>query len=176
MAVGLTKNLIKEELSMCYSHALASSCGLNFERPRIDNDSVDAELVYRGKKDKWIFSSPRIFIQFKATSSPRVDKDGNLKFTLGKKNYDDLRLRSQIYRVLVVCCLPNNTKYVEHHPTHVHLKGKSFWFSLLGLPSLRQSQKNIFIKIPKTNIIDEKTFLKMLENSACDRPLSEGLI
>ena len=153
MTVGLTKNLIKEELSMCYSHALASSCGLNFEKPRIDNDSVDAELVYRGKKDNWIFSSPRLFIQFKATSSPKLDKNGDLKFTLSRKNYDDLRLRSQNYRILVLCCLPNNGKYVEHHPAHVHIKGASFWLSLLEMPALKRSQKNVVVTIPKNNLV-----------------------
>lgn len=175
MTVGLSENVKKEELSMCYSHALASCCGLNFEKPRIDNDSVDVELVLRGMKTHWIYSSPRLFIQFKATSSALFDKDGNLKFKINKKNYDDLRRPSQVHRILVVFCLPRDKKSVEYFTTHVLLNGFSFWLSLHGMPQLKQRQQNITLTIPKSNVISDNTFIKMLENSACNLPLEEGL-
>jgi len=141
MSVGLTENIKKEELSMCYSHALAAWGGLNFEKPRIDNDSVDAELVLRGMKDNWKFSSPRLFIQFKATASADFDSKGNLKFVLSKKNYDDLRNPSQVPRILVIFCIPRGVNTVEHHGTKTSINGTCYWASLEGMPQIKNTKK-----------------------------------
>lgn len=175
MGIGLSDSIHKEELSICYTHTLAAWRGINFEQRRIDNDSIDFELIYRGKKCEWAYSSPSLWIQLKATTVAKFDNNGNLKFRIDKKNYDDLRSKTQTPRILVILCLPKSKNYVEYHPAHLTIHGKAFWVSLLGEPPLRKSQHSITVTIPENNIITENTFIKMLENTANDRSLDEGL-
>jgi hypothetical protein len=173
MNVGLSDSIQKEELSICYTHTLSAWRCINFEQHRIDNDSIDIELIYRGKKNGWDYSSPSLWIQLKSTSVAKFNRDGNLRFKINKKNYNDLRKQSQTPRILVVLCLQKH--YVECNNSQLIINGNAYWISLLGRPPLSISQNSITINIPKTNIITDNTFVKMLENTACSRPLAEGL-
>lgn len=85
----------QEALSRAYVTAIAAGAGYETYRPDFDRDSVDIGFNAGGSM------RPNLHVQLKATINLR--KNGDLfKFSLGKKNYDDLRAETQVPRVIVV--------------------------------------------------------------------------
>ena len=104
----LSENDIKEELSYAYVHAVAARAGFSCELIRKDRDSVDLHVCARGQLDpESSVSSPAIALQVKASVIDPLP-DGSFDFRLTMKNYDDLRRRSLVPRILVVLAMPSD--------------------------------------------------------------------
>ncbi len=131
----LSENEIKEELSYAYLHAVAAAAGFSVDRPHKDNDSVDAVVSARGKLDPDSKrESPRLEIQLKATE--KIDSPSEtFSFSLPIKNYNDLRGRRALPRLLVVLALPNDrAQWLTHSVEGLVSRRCAYWCSLLGLP------------------------------------------
>jgi hypothetical protein len=104
----MDENEQKQQLSIAYLHAVASAAGFACQPPAVDNDSVDRTLVARGwLHSKAIFRSPKIDVQMKSLSREHLrEHETALTFRLNRKNYDELRHRAQVPRLLVVLLLP----------------------------------------------------------------------
>ena len=91
----------KEGLSRAYVHVVASAAGYTVVQQNFDRDGVDVQVRAGGAM------RPSLDIQLKATV--RLAKVGaNWRFPLPKRNYDLLRVRTQVRRVLVVLDLPRD--------------------------------------------------------------------
>lgn len=133
----LTGNLKESELSIAYVHALAVKGDFEFEMPRIDNDSVDVYICANGKSlcEDYTLSSPKIDIQLKATTNWKINSDGQIAFDLKIKNYDDLRNKCLVPKILVLLCLPKNKdEWVIHSEDELALRKCAYWISLLNMP------------------------------------------
>jgi hypothetical protein len=87
----------QEALSRAYASAVAA--GYMTYVPDYDRDSIDLGFMAAGRM------RPNLHAQLKATINLRRTAD-IFKFVIKKKNYDDLRLPTQVPRIMVVLALP----------------------------------------------------------------------
>jgi len=172
---GLHPEHIKEEVSICYAHALAAQSGINFEPPRRDNDSVDVRLSYAGRRDGWVISSPSIEIQLKATTCPKYNKDGDLKYKLPIKNFRDLSCITQAPRLLLVLVLQKNADYVQLFSDGLSINGIAYWASLAGVTTQSKSKTVIPVLLSHNNVLTVSTFVRMFDNVGRDIHILSGL-
>jgi len=158
----LTLNTKKEHLSVAYIHALATKASCAMEEVRVDIDSVDASIWAHGKLAiDSVLSSPKLDIQLKATKNWTVT-DGEIKFTLKIKNYNDLRAKCLVPRILVVMCLPpTEDEWINHDANNLILKKCAYWMSLLGYPDIPNGT-SIDVKIPEANLFSHTTLIDIL--------------
>src|SRR5438045_2674409 len=108
----MDENEQKQQLSIAYLHAVASAAGFACQVPGVDDDSVDRTIVARGwVHKKSILRSPKIDVQLKSVTGDALkERKTYFKFRLNKKNYDDLRNRAMVPRLLVVLLLPRDQR------------------------------------------------------------------
>ncbi len=142
----LTANGIKQEASYIYLYALVARLGYALERPSVDMNSVDARICANGiiEGSKGLVESPQIDVQLKATE--RNWSESSIAFSLSKKNYDDLRIRPLVPRILVVLFLPADRQWLDWDPEKIILYGKAYWISLKGMPeSMNNSSVTVYL-------------------------------
>ncbi|HEV3342960.1 MAG TPA: DUF4365 domain-containing protein [Pirellulales bacterium] len=102
----------KQQLSIAYLHAVASAAGFALQGPGVDDDSVDRTVVARGwVHRKSVLRSPKIDVQLKSVSrGPLEPGEQAFVFRLSKKNYDELRHRALVPRLLVVMLPPADAR------------------------------------------------------------------
>jgi hypothetical protein len=133
----LAGNLKESELSIAYVHALAIKGDFEFDMPRIDNDSVDVYISANGEllSDECILHSPKIDIQLKATTNWQINAEDKIAYDLKIKNYNDLRRKSAVPKILVLLCLPKNKEeWIIHSSDELILRKCAYWVSLLNMP------------------------------------------
>lgn len=130
----MTENEQKQQLSVAFVHAIAACAGYTCQVQTVDDDSVDVSIGARGRiDDRAIICSPRIDVQLKATSSPRLGGD-RLTFSLKRKNYDDLRAKTLVPRLLVVLALPEvRSEWIETSEECMISRRCAYWASLSGM-------------------------------------------
>jgi hypothetical protein len=145
----------KEQFSLAYTHAVASTAGFGLGSFAVDDDSVDVLIAARGKIGQ--VRSPRLDLQLKCTQNLEQATDGeNWKFQLSRKNYDDLRPTDlQVPRLLVVLRVPpNSDDWISHSPEQMVLRHCAFWRCLYGEPELAASQQSVVVTLPRQNVFD----------------------
>jgi hypothetical protein len=163
LLVYLAPNDQMEALSRAYVGAIAARAGYDVTRPEVDRDSVD--LIVSAKGDM----RPQINMQAKATTG--VSEEGEqFSFQLKIKNYNDLKIKTQVPRLLVVLALPNDdADWIHHSPERLLLRRCAYWKSLLGMPETDKG--SIAIHIEKANIFDVPTLRALMEKSRSGTPL-----
>lgn len=144
--------LIKEQLSIAFVHAIATKAGFTVDKPTIDNDSVDLVISVNGKIDtSSVIASPRIEVQLKASSS-LTENEGKFHFQLSRKNYNDLRATTALPRLLVFFNMPESeTDWVSLDLDGLTLKKAAFYLSLAGAEELVDGSASRVVHIPTTN-------------------------
>jgi hypothetical protein len=137
----LSDNDVKEELSYAYVHAIASRAGLSCEVVRKDRDSIDLHVRARGRLHATsTLTSPQLAVQLKASVIDPLP-DGAFDFRLTRKNYDELRERSMVPRILVVFAMPRDpATWLSMSEGELVLRRCAYWCSLVGLPDSRHDK------------------------------------
>lgn len=135
----------KEQFNVAYVGALAAQAGLDNARTQVDDDSIDICIV--GKGFPGVIRNPQIQLQLKCTSQNLVS-GSVLKFSLSRKNYDDLRGDNILCpRYLVVLLVPSDdTKWIEHQTEGMFLRNSCYWVSIRDHPAA--STASITIDVP----------------------------
>lgn len=160
----LTDDIIKEDLSICYLKAIAACKGIALEETRHDDDSEDVnikKMINLGNGD--VYRS-EIKFQLKATSSESVysENDEYVSYELKVKNYNDLCTPSVTPIVLGLLVLPGNqSEWVNCTESELILKGRMYWLSLLNYDK-SDNKASVTVKIPKENVLNEKTVEDLL--------------
>ena len=130
----MTENEQKQQLSVAYVHAAAARTGYTCQVKHVDEDSVDVLIGAKGYvHERSLICSPRIEVQLKASSSLKR-KPKHLTFPLGLKNYEELRVRTLIPRLLLVLVLPKNpAEWIETNEECMISRKCAYWISLLGM-------------------------------------------
>jgi Domain of unknown function (DUF4365) len=138
----------QEALSRAYAGAIAASAGYTTYEPTLDRDSVDLGFNAGGSM------RPNLHVQLKATINLR--KSGDVfKFQLKKKNYDDLRIQTQVPRIIVVLALPRKeTAWLNVNVQRLIVRRSAYWTSLLGKPEIPDNQQSVAIEFPEINRFD----------------------
>lgn len=145
----VTLNLQMEQFSLAYIRAVAASAGYQMVRPEIDIDSVDGILMSN------FGSRPKIEFQAKATARDIV-RDGNVRFSLPIKNYNDLRIPTKVPRILIVVLMPQDPdQWVNQTEDELCLRHCGYWVSLEGRSTVTNTS-SVSIDLPTTNIFNKE--------------------
>lgn len=163
MEEWLTLDQQKEQFSVAYVHAVASAAGCSIKDVKVDDDSVDVTVVSRieGKK----LHSPELNIQLKATSQDILD-ELELTYPLKLKNYEDLRKRTLVPRILVVMVVPEDADlWLRQAEFKTHVYRCCYWTSLWGLGATRNTS-NVSVKLPRKNLLTPVTLSSIMSTIA----------
>ena len=160
----MTDNLLtgqdrQEALSRAYVHAIAAGAGYVVATMDFDRDGVDVEIKAGGAM------RPSIGLQLKATINLGDIKDGLFHFPLKRRNYDLLRLPTQVPRLLVVLDLPSQEdQWLTITPESLILRRSAFWVSLAGAEET-DNVTTITIPIDATHRLDTASLRALMEQS-----------
>ncbi len=146
----------KEEFSFAFVHAVASTAGFQVELPRRDRDSVDGQII-----------SDLAIIEFQAkATAQQVERNGEFRFPLPIKNYDDLRNPDAMaLRVLVVVKMPDDpSQWLSQTDEQLCLQGHAVWELLRGRDAVG-NQTSVTIPIPSTNRFDCDGLASLMETA-----------
>ena len=137
----------KEGLSKAYLQSVASAAGYTLAEQNFDRDGVDVQVRAGGAM------RPSLDIQLKATV--RLAKVGaNWRFPLPKRNYDLLRVRTQVRRVLVVLDLPRDEGcWLSVSAERLVMRRCAYWVALTGAPE-SGNKRTVTVSIPTANRLD----------------------
>ena len=138
--------------------------GLKLDRYSVDDDSVDVLFSRAGQR------SPHLSVQLKCSSDIDLRPD-DFSFRIKLKNYDDLRRKTLVPRILVVLHVPEilDTWLVEG-PDHVLLRHRAYWVSLLGDVEIKATRhedwqkKRITVRFPRANLLSPVSLALMMDN------------
>lgn len=145
----------KQQLSIAYLHAVASAAGFALHTPSVDDDSVDRTVVARGwVHRKSVLRSPKIDVQLKSFSRGSLNTvEESFVFRLSKKNYDELRHRSLVPRLLVVLLLPTDMRqWIEQDDERMLSRHAAYYVSLAGMAPARHRSK-VPVNLPRQNLL-----------------------
>jgi hypothetical protein len=127
--------------------------------PEIDRDSVDVSIAAGGA------FRPQLNAQLKATI--RLPKSGEfLKFSLKKKNYDDLRVPTMVPRILIVLALHKLPKHWVNVSAHrLIMRRCAYWLSLRDAPELPPEQATTTIQSPIANQFDVACLANLMDQA-----------
>ena len=157
----------QEEISLSYFAALASKLNIVVNVNRNDQNGVDATASFSTFTDDGLPFDIDANFQLKSVYSKSnyyFDREGNLVYKLKVKNYNDLVKLTITPRYLAVLLLPENEDdWVDVSLNELTLRQRMYYISLKGrAPSTNDS--TVTITIPKENILDCASFLKLFED------------
>ncbi len=163
----LTENLVKEELSYAYVHAVASRASFECNHgTRHDLDSIDVTISARGRlSDNSVRLSPKIELQLKATSGILL-VDDHFSFDVPMKNYNDLRQPRAVPAYLVVFIMPaDETQWLTQTEDSLITRHCAYWRSLLNAPEVTNTETKR-IKIPRANLLTVETLRSLMTRAS----------
>jgi hypothetical protein len=108
---------------------------------------------------------PSIGLQLKATINLGDAKDGLFHFPLKRRNYDLLRIATQVPRLLVVLDLPRvEDQGLTVTPESLVLRRCAFWTSLAGAPET-DNDTSVTISIDAAHRLDTTSLRALMEQS-----------
>jgi hypothetical protein len=164
----MDENEQKQQLSIAYLHALASAAGFACQATAVDNDSVDRTLVARGwLHDKAVLRSPKIDVQLKSVTREHLrDHETALTFRLNRKNYDELRHRAQVPRLLVVLILPRQPdQWIDQNHERMISRYAAYYVSLAGMADAPQRGK-VPVELPRSNLLSVDALRRLMEQAS----------
>ena len=162
----MTKNQVKEAISVNYIQAIANQIGYKVV-PRIEDHGVDMSIIQIDKtsnygKVRYIDSGKSLECQLKATTEKGIRRtNGFVKYALGIKTYNDLIYRLKIYHplVLILFILPDDEKdWVICKSDELIIRKHAYWYIPDPETKMSDNTSSITISIPENQRIDDKTF------------------
>ncbi|NIZ19982.1 DUF4365 domain-containing protein [Entomospira culicis] len=153
----------KEAISRVYVKAIASVAGFDCQDNTLDRDSID--VIFSNKND-----APycKIEAQLKATAKQNLIKDDDsIHYSLPIKNYDDLRGKSILPRILICLLLPagkDPNDWLTQDIEQLTIKKCAYYVSLKGLPDSTNATE-ITVKIPLANIFSIEALTKLMQEA-----------
>jgi hypothetical protein len=159
----LTRNQVESELSLAYLHAVAAEASFSVTVPHIDSDGVDAIVAGKGYLLPESSSySPRIEVQLKASFNAAPNDEGKIPFVLSGKNYEELRAKTMVPRLLVLLALPaDRLQWLIHEPERLILQKCAYFLNLKGLPA-RPDVESPTVYLPIVNMLTSVSLTELM--------------
>lgn len=175
VAVLLSENNIKSELSYAYLHAVAARAGLGCHATdrHTDGAGVDAVLRARERFDpSSIYTDFTVDVQLKATSAAPSLQGGRLSFWLKRDAYDKLRTTAAAApRLLVVLFLPEDPEeWLVLSEEALVAKRCAYWVSLYGAPDGAETGSTVYLA--RENVLDVACLRRLMTLFSLDERLS----
>jgi Domain of unknown function (DUF4365) len=167
----VTANEQKQQMSVAYVHAIAARAGYACQVKAPDEESVDVLISGSGRVHKTsIVGSPRLEIQLKASASLRLKAD-HVSFPLPRKNYEDLRAKSLVPKVLVVLMLPEDPgEWLDVDEERMIVKRSAYWASLAGEPE-RSNTTSVSVRLPRSQRFTVDQLQELMKRVSREEPL-----
>ncbi len=124
-----------------------------------DRDGIDVEIKAGGAM------RPSLGLQLKATINLGDSAGGIFRFPLRRRNYDLLRLQTQVPRLIVVLDLPTDeASWLRVTTEELVVRRCAFWASLAGFPDT-ENMESVTIQIPRGNLFDVDGLRRLMEKS-----------
>jgi Domain of unknown function (DUF4365) len=108
---------IEEAVSCAYAHAVAAAAGMVVALRHFDRDGIDITFKTGGDQ------RPKLDAQLKATINLTKNAAGLYRFPCPRKNYDLLRIPTQVPRILILLHLPRDqSEWVKCTPQNLILR------------------------------------------------------
>ena len=169
---------IKEQLSYAYIHALSSRIGFQcacLHHP--DRDSIDAQISGRGLlENDSTLRSPVLHLQLKAKPTT-IGIAPTFSFQVARKNYDDLRQKSHVPKLLVVFIMPMlEQDWLCVDSDHMITRKCAYWHNLLGEPSIvPDTQGSKSVNISTSNLLDMDSLRKLMVRVSREEAIGHAL-
>jgi hypothetical protein len=107
--------------------------------------------------------APRVELQLKCTARPALAADeGHLPYSLKLKNYEDLRARTAVPRLLVVMCVPEATDaWFVAEDDRAILRHAAYWVSLRGQPETANGS-SVTVQVPRVQRFDPPALMALM--------------
>lgn len=148
----------KEGLSRAYVQAVAAAAGYTLADQNPDRDGVDVQVRAGGEM------RPSLDIQLKATV--RLVQDGaHWRFPLPKRNYDLLRERTMVPRVLVVLDLSEDEeRWLSVSAHELVMRRCAYWVAITGAPE-SENIRTVTVSIPTANRLDVAALKNLMDRA-----------
>jgi hypothetical protein len=155
----MTPEQQKEQFSIAYVRAVAATARVNVSRPEVDDDSVDIRFSIKSIEGAEV--PPMLEAQLKCSSAH--DPGGeSIRYPLKLKNYNDLRGKHFIPRVLIVVITPAAiTDWLVQDEQQMVLRKCAYWVSLEGMPE-RDNASKVTIHVPRAQRFSTNDLQKLL--------------
>lgn len=159
----MTLNQQKEQLSAAYVLAIASAAQCSVKEVKVDDDSIDLTIV--SKQAGKVYHAPELNIQLKATARASLCND-KITFKLKLKNYDELRVKTLVPRILVVMVVPDTPEqWIRQAEFKTQIYRCAYWVSLFG-QSASPNNSSITIELPRANIFTPTELSRIMSGIA----------
>jgi hypothetical protein len=149
----------EEAISRAYIQAVAASAGYVVATMDFDRDGIDVELKAGG------LMRPAIGVQLKATINLGQPNEGSFRYSLKRRNYDLLRIPTQVPRILVVLNLPRDqTSWMTITNSELTMRHCAYWAALLSKPEVHNSD-SVTVSIPEMNVLNTNSLQALMERS-----------
>jgi hypothetical protein len=151
----------QEQFSKAYIRAVSAIAGCTLAEPEVDDDSIDITL-----SSKLFPRKPKLDIQIKCHMHDTCIDESGLKYSLKRKNYDDLRTTDVLVpRVLVVVVVPKKLEnWLSQSDNEAMIRYCAYWVSLRGLPE--KDQGSITVSIPQLNRVTSEGLNQLMQKIA----------
>lgn len=152
----------KEAFSRAIVEAIAAHAGFGVsDGIAPDDDSVDMTIASRNKAG--LIKSPRLDIQLKCTSMHPGTAE-SWGFPLKLKNYDDLREKCHVPRILVVVYVPESEdEWIRFDsPEEIRLRRCAFWTSIEGMPETG-NESSVTVRLHQDKVFDSVALKKIMQ-------------
>ena len=158
MAEEMPINQRKSRLSIAYIEAVASQAGYQVTEIKVDSDSVDGTLIGDfGQR-------PRIDFQAKATARD-LARNGEIRYPLPIKNYDELRIDTINPRILIVMLMPDDPDdWIDQTDDALCVRCCAYWTSILGERD-SANKESVTVYVPMANVFDRDRLVSMMRNT-----------
>lgn len=159
---GMELNDRKEEFSYSYVWAISATAGFVFELARVDRNSIDCRFRALDSTHK---KAPAIEVQMKCTS--KLDFDGDdVKFVLPVNNYNHLRARVIVPRILIVVHVPEVAAdwLVSGGEQKSEIRYCAYWRSLRGEPATK-NEATVTVPIKRTSLFTRSALEAMMDRA-----------
>jgi len=148
----------KEQYSIAFVHALATRARCKVDGLAVDDEQVDVTIRQRAKRLH--YSRTAVDVQLKCTSRDVIKKDG-LHFSLPRHQYDGLRERGIIPKILVALAVDSEfDNWMKLSSEEILLRGSAYWIGMDDQPEI--SGESTTLLLPSTNRFDVDQLVDML--------------
>ncbi|HEX4840510.1 MAG TPA: DUF4365 domain-containing protein [Rhabdochlamydiaceae bacterium] len=102
-------------------------------------------------------------VQLKATECECAGD--SVAFSIPKKNYDDLRQRTMVPKILIVLFLPVKEDWFSFDLDKISIYGKGYWMSLKGM-SACENRSSVTIDLPQSQRLMDETIQQLMVAAA----------
>jgi hypothetical protein len=164
MSFQISKKKQQEQFSIAYIRAIAAAAGYSVEETGVDEDSIDCNIIQRGNEDTYPFTEI-LRVQLKCTYAHKPNEQF-LTYPLSLKNYNDLRRKCMIPRILIVLHVPENFEnWIQQNDNSITLNHLGYWTSIKGLPETENSD-TVSIKIPTIQKLTAESLRNLMNKLA----------